>query len=136
MNFLFDNNLSPLLAEAIAALSRSDGRVKEVAHLRSRFAPNTPDEAWLAQLASEGRWCVVSIDQFRKTVAERELTRRHGLSVFVLDKQWADKQFWDKSARLVAWWPTILDVAAATTKSAYRVPYRRQGQKALEQIRA
>ena len=64
------------------------------------------------------------------------MVRRHGLSVFVLDRQWAGKPFWEMSARFVEWWPTVLGVAELTSKAAYRVPYKRQGQKTLEQIRA
>ncbi len=78
----------------------------------------------------------MSIDQFRKSVAERELVREHGLTVFALDRQWSSKPYWDMTARLVEWWPTILEVAAHTSKAAYRVPFRRQGQKTLQQIRA
>ncbi|WP_338414361.1 hypothetical protein [uncultured Sphaerotilus sp.] len=136
MKFLFDNNLSPHLARGLAEFSKTDVRVTQIVPLRDRFAQNAKDEVWLPELANDGGWAIVSIDQFKKTTAERELVRKHGLMVFVLDKQWSGKPFWEMSAQLVQWWPTILDVAALTSKAAYRVPYRRQGQKTLEQIRA
>lgn len=136
LKFLFDNNLSPHLAAGVAEFSRTDARVAQVVHLRSRFPANTPDEVWLPALAGEGGWSIISCDHFKKTTAERELVRRHGLLVFVLDRQWAGKPFWEMSARFVEWWPTILGVAELTSKAAYRVPYKRQGQKTLEQIRA
>lgn len=102
LKFLFDNNLSPHLAAGMAEFSRTDARVAQVVHLRSRFPANTPDEVWLPTLAGEGGWSIISCDQFKKTIAERELVRRHGLSVFVLDRQWAGKPFWEMSARLIA----------------------------------
>jgi hypothetical protein len=136
LKFLFDNNLSPHLARGMAEFSKTDARVAQVIHLRERFPANTKDEVWLPELVRDGGWAIVSIDQFKKTTAERELVRKHGLTVFVLDRQWADKPFWEMSARFVEWWPTILSVAALTSKAAFRVPYKRQGQKTLEQIRA
>lgn len=136
MKFLFDNNLSPHLAHGMAEFSKTDPRVDLVVALRDRFRPSTPDEVWLPELAGESGWAIVSIDQFKKTIAERELVRKHGLTVFVLDRQWSSKPFWEMSARFVEWWPTILSVAELTSKAAFRVPFKRQGQKALEQIRA
>lgn len=125
MKFLFDNNLSPHLAAGVAGLSNYDGRVTQVVSLRGKFRMNTPDEVWLPELVREGGWLIISIDQFRKSVAERELVREHGLTVFVLDRQWSEKQYWDMAARFIEWWPTILEVAARTSRAAYRVPYRR-----------
>ncbi len=134
MKFLFDNNLPPSLARGIGALSAYESQDHLVMPLRDRFAPNTPDTVWLAELAREGSWCVVSIDRFRKTSAEREILRRQGLAVFVLDPQWT-KPYWVQASQLVHWWPKILDVARLTSKTALRVPWRFTNKSTFEQVR-
>lgn len=124
MNYFFDNNLSPHLAAGIAALSRQDARIGSVVHLRNRFDRDTPDDQWLTQLAAEGLWCIVSLDAFTKSRAERELVRQRGLAVVILAKQW-HVPFWEQAQLLVDWWPTIVSVTSQTQRGAYRVPYRR-----------
>lgn len=136
MKFLFDNNLPPSLARGVAALSDIEPDVSEVVHLREKFSANTPDEIWMKQLHGEGGWIVVSGDQFKKSKAERELLRQRGLTVFVLDPQWADHVYWDKAARLVTWWPKIVSVARLTSKTAMRVPWKFTNKSTFEQIRA
>lgn len=116
MKFLFDNNLPPSLARGVAELSKVDLAVQEVVHLRSKFPDNSSDEFWMSQLLAEGGWIIVSGDQFKKSQAERELLRQRGLTVFVLDPQWANHQYWDKAARLVLWWPRIVEVAKLTSR--------------------
>ena len=134
MKFLFDNNLPAHLARAICELSkRESDRVREVIALCDRFSRNAPDSEWLAALAQEGGWYIVSGDQFRKSDAEKELIRRSGLTVFVLHKSWSSHAYWAKAAQMVAWWPRILDQASLAQKAAFRVPWRTQGK--LEQIR-
>lgn len=136
MKFLFDNNLPPSLARGVAALSEIEADISEVVALRTKFSANTPDEVWLTQLHYEGGWIVVSGDQFRKSLAERELLRQHGLTVFVLDRQWSDHVYWDKAARLILWWPKIVNVARLTSKTAMRIPWRFTSKSTFEQIRA
>jgi hypothetical protein len=55
---LFDENLSPRLAAAVAALS--DRSMPTVVHLRDRFPAGTTDATWMTALGSEGRWILVS----------------------------------------------------------------------------
>lgn len=136
MKFLFDNNLPPSLARGVAALSKVDPEITEIVALRDRFPANTPDEVWMKKLQVEGGWIVISCDQFKKSQAERELLRQRGLTVFVLDPQWADHVYWDKAARLVLWWPKIIKVAKLTSKTAMRVPWRFTSKSTFEQIRA
>jgi len=83
-------------------------------------------------LTEEGGWIVVSIDRFKKSTAEREMMRRQGLTVFVLDRQWS-KPYWAQAAQLVLWWPKIIDVAKLTSKTALRVALALQQQ---EHVRA
>lgn len=134
MKFLFDNNLPPSLARGIAELSKFDPKVEAVVALRDKFAADTPDEAWLSALAEEGGWIIISKDRFKKSSAEQELIRRRGLTVFVLDPQWA-KPYWVQAAQLVHWWPKILEVSKLTSKSAMRVPWKITGKSTFEQIR-
>lgn len=123
---MFDANLPPALAEAVAALSAPEGDVRSVVHLTALFPPATPDPVWIPGLAQHGaNWYVVSIDKFKKSHgAEREALRRAGHTVYVLDPQWATYKFWDKSARMVTWWPSILQHARLTRGGMYRVPWK------------
>ncbi len=134
MKFLFDNNLPPSLARGIGELSKFDPAVELVIPLKDKFPPNTPDTEWLSVLAAEGGWIVVSIDRFKKSKAEREMLRRQGLTVFVLDSQWS-KPYWTQAATLVQWWPKIIEVAKLTSKTALRVPWRFTSKSTFEQIR-
>lgn len=136
MRFIFDNNLPPSLARGMAELSKFEASVEKVVALREKFDQRAKDEEWVAALVSEGGWIIVSCDQFKKTTAERELIRRSGLTVFVLDPQWAGRQYWDQAAQLVRWWPKILEVAKLTSKAALRVPWRFTHRSTFEQIRA
>lgn len=68
MRFLFDNNLSPLIARAIAVLAEPDGH--RVEHLRDRGHGAAPDEEWITRLGEEGGWTIVPGDR-------RIATNRH-----------------------------------------------------------
>ncbi len=133
MKFIFDNNLPPSLARGIGGLSTFEGDIEQVIPLRDKFRPNEDDVVWLSQLATEGGWIVISIDRFKKSSAERELMRRQGLTVFVLDPQWS-KPYWQQAAQLVLWWPKILKVARLTSRSAMRVPWRFTNKSTFQQI--
>lgn len=132
MKFLFDNNLSPHLAHGVASLTVPEADVDVVEHLRDRFPPATPDVQWIQTLAaSGGDWYIVSVDKFRKSKgAEREVLRRAGFTVYVLDPQWAQQPYWKLAAQMVTWWPLILRHARLTRGGVYRVQWRpSQGQK-------
>jgi hypothetical protein len=123
VKFLFDANLPPDLAHAIAALCRTELDVEEVIHLTDRFRRNTPDLEWIPALGPG--WYIVSIDKFNKSHGqEREALRRAGHAVYVLDPQWAKQPFWQKSAQLVLWWPQVLQHARLTAGGGYRIPWR------------
>jgi hypothetical protein len=136
LNFLFDNNLPADLAHAISELSRAESDVKAVAHLRDLFPPATPDLHWISQLGAHGSdWYVVSIDKFKKSHgAEREALRRAGHTVYVLDPQWSDHPFWIKSARMVLWWPTVLQHARLTRGGVHRVPWKHSSGKKITSV--
>lgn len=97
-----------------------------VVHLTDLFAPATPDLVWIKALGEEaGDWYIVSIDKFKKSRgAEREALRRAGHTVYVLDPQWSSQPFWQKSARMVLWWSTVLQHAKLTDGGVYRIPWK------------
>ena len=98
--------------------------VEEVKHLSDMFDRAAPDVQWLGQLGEHGPWYIISIDRFKKKHdAEREVIRRMGHTVFVLDEQWSSQQYWSKAERLVRWWPQILEQSRLATGLALRVPW-------------
>lgn len=128
MRFIFDANLPPDLAHAIAELSRSEPGVDIVEHLFDKFPRNTPDLVWIPAL-EQGTY-IISIDKFAKSRGqEREALRRAGHTVYVLDPQWAKQRFWLVSARLVLWWPQVLDHARLTAGGGYRIPWQHSSSK-------
>ena len=106
--------------------------ITQVVSLRDMFPTNTPDEVWMQQLHQEGGWNVLSLDQFKKTQAQRQYLVRHGLTVFVLDPQWARHEFWQMSARFLLWWPEIVRIATRAEKTALRVPWRLSSQRTFK----
>lgn len=79
MKFFVDNNLPPALAKALHALGEPSDH--SVAHLKEKFAADISDSEWLAALAQEGGWSIVTHDKLNKGL-EREVLRRAGLIVF------------------------------------------------------
>ncbi len=69
---------------------------------------------------------MISQDKFRKNHrAEREAIASAGHTVYVLDPQWSHHGYWEKSSRLVLWWPMILKHARLQSGGVYRVPWAR-----------
>jgi len=133
LNFIFDANLPPCWAVAIARLGNNrfePGQIGEVVYLKDKFAADTPDIEWLTALGQERgtRWTIISRDGFRKQKgAERQVQRQYGLSVFVLQRSWASKPYWEMTAQLVHWWPRIVEQACATDRAAMEVPWGTSG---------
>lgn len=81
MKFLFDNQISYRLAEAIDKLADVDG--DRVFPLRAKFPQNTDDLKWINDLASEGDWIIVSGDcRIRSKPAERKVFLNAKLTTF------------------------------------------------------
>lgn len=137
MNFLLDNNLPPALAKALQELSIAewDGQ-HSVVHLKDRFAPNTPDPVWITDLSHHaGQWVIVTHDKFNKGL-EREVLRRAGLLVFMLNKSWSSHPFWDKAQKLILWWPAIVDQSERIAGgAAFSVGWNFSGKGKFEQIK-
>ena len=115
------------------AMARPMG-VTQVVGLRDMFPTNTPDEAWMQKLHQEGGWKVLSIDQFKKNNAQRQYLIQHGLTVFVLDPQWARQEFWKVAAQFLLWWPQIVQAAHQSERKALRVPWRLTSQRTFKPI--
>ena len=116
----------------IASISHAhfeENQLGEIVHLSEKFRPSTPDMEWLEALGqARGQWTIISQDAFRKrNGAERELLRRHNLSVFVLQKSWASRKYWDKTSQFLLWWLRIVQHACQTEKAALEVPWNASG---------
>lgn len=104
--------------------------------LRDKFPPNLPDTEWIERLVNEDRdgWVVVTHDQFNKGI-EREVLRRAGLRVFLLDRSWKDHNFWEKAVQLLRWWPRIIEQAEGIRGGAsFRVRWNFSGKGQFEQV--
>lgn len=127
MKFFFDNCVSHRLATAIDALVEPDHRV---IHLRTKWpvADHTtvPDTEWIATLAREADWVIVSGDiRMRTRPAERDALRRARLSTFFLADGYTRLPDWEQVRWLVDKWPEIADLASRTAQgSMFRVPKR------------
>ncbi len=134
MRFFFDNNLSPYLAKAIAALNEPLGH--EVIHKTERFPRTTPDHEWINALAQEGEWVVISHDRFGKNPLEREALRASGLKVFILKSGWLHLKAFEKASKLVRWWPRIVEQSEGIAGGAvFFVPPRFSGKGKFEQAK-
>ena len=121
---------------ALHELSKVEGGISSVIHLRDRFPANCPDPEWITKLAEEGQWAIISQDRFNKNDLEREALRQSGLIVFALAKSWANQRYWEKAQNLVRWWPAIIDQAARFKGgAAVRVPWQFSGKGQFEQIK-
>lgn len=132
MNYFFDKNLSPFLAEAIAALCKPHGI--NVVHIDQKFPHNPPDVEWIHALSDESGWVIVSQDRFAKNQAEREALKATGIIALLLSRQWSHLKEWDKAWHLVHWWPRFLEFTSIVGSGAYFVPVRLSGKGRLEPV--
>lgn len=106
MKVLVDNNMSPLLAQAINLLVEPDG--DQVVALRRLFPENTPDEVWIARLGADGGWSVLSGDvQITRRPSEKLAWHQTRLKGFFLAPAWSKLSTLEKTARLLLWWPKL-----------------------------
>jgi hypothetical protein len=106
VNFLFDNNLSPNLAQALHRLVEPEHQVK---HLIEKFRPNTPDTEWMATLATEADWFVVTADvRIGKNPHEVKAWKEAGHTIFFLKPGWLNLDFWTQAWKFTKCFPQIL----------------------------
>jgi hypothetical protein len=112
VRFILEHCLSPRLAEGLAALSA--GEDHQVFHLRHMFPQNTKDEDWLRGLTERGEQASVVITadpQIYHNPALKAAWIESGMTVFFL-KSFADFAHWEQAAKLVRWWPAIVQAAS------------------------
>ena len=137
MRVFVDNNLSPHLARGLHQLSAGEEPRVTVTHIvdHPSLERTADDVTWIATLAAEGDWTVLTQDRLRKSPLEREALRASGLVVFLLERQWAGRSHWDKAAQLVRWWPLVLRVAPTMSAGAFLMPWRPSGKRRFEPVR-
>ena len=121
VNFFFDNNLPPPLARALNELSMPEGHT--VQHLRALYpSGKVPDEVWIARLAEESDWSIVSIDNILRNAAAYRALKSSGLNFFFLYGGWGNLSMWTIVHKLVQRWPAILRATELIAPGqAYRV---------------
>ncbi|MDB5541864.1 MAG: hypothetical protein JWQ89_3591 [Devosia sp.] len=106
MKLLIDNNLSPKVARAIHQLIVGDGDL--AVPLRDKFDHSISDLDWIAALATEGGWSVVSGDhRITKNRIERAAWLQTNLIGFFLEPSLARLDPLNQTARLIFWIPIL-----------------------------
>jgi len=105
LKLLFDNNVSPKVARAIAQLlDEGDTAIP----LRDKFAMSTTDIDWIAALGAEGGWSVISGDvRITKNKGERQAWLRTDLVGFFMEPALARLSPREQTARLLLKLPAI-----------------------------
>jgi hypothetical protein len=122
VNFFFDNCLPPRTAKALQALDDQN----KIVHLRERYPTDIKDPVWIPELAREGNWIIVSIDQIHKVPIQREALLKGGFIFFLLKKGW-NQPLWIQASRFFAGWPGItVQAARARPGDGFRIPSKGQ----------
>jgi len=109
VKFFVDNCLAIKHARALHALVEPD---HSIIHLRDRFKPDTPDTVWLAELAKEGAWIIISGDsRISRSAHERQAWHQSRLTAFFLAKGWMNLPLMEQHAKLSHCLPSILEWA-------------------------
>ena len=126
MKFFLDNSLPPRLAKAIDALLDEPDKA---VHLQHKFRPDIGDVEWITALADEGDWVVLTADvRITRNAHERRAWQQSGLTAFFLAKGWANQRLWLQAARLIQWFPDIMDQARKVAPGAgFIVPFKYSG---------
>jgi len=132
VRFFFDNTLPPRLAQAIDVLL---GGADKVMHLTERFPADTKDVEWLSVLGNEGDWIIISGDpRITRNPHERHVWQEAELTAFFLKKGWSNQKFWIQTAKLIQWWPDIMEQSKRVAPGAgFIVPVQHSGR--FEQVR-
>lgn len=82
------------------------------------------DPVWIQELAREGSWIILSIDQIHRVPLQRDALIKGGFICFFLKKGW-NQPLWVQASRLFGWWPVITAQATgARPGDAFRVPFK------------
>jgi len=117
VRFFFDNNPSAEVAKSLHILVEPD---HQVVHLKDRFAANTIDETWMAALAKEQDWIIISGDlQIRKSPHEVQAWRAAGHTTFFLKAGSINLPFWMQAWKFVKCFPEIIVAADRAKKGSF-----------------
>jgi len=129
-----DENLSKALARALSCLAEADDH--EVLHVLDLVPRGTSDVELFAAVSKANIQIHITQDHHHRRQIERDAIAASGLIVFVLDKGWASQPEFEKAARLIQWWPRIVEHAESMRPPAVlRVPWRKIGKGKFEQVR-
>lgn len=134
MKAQIDENLPPALAKAIDPIARAYDH--QVVHVRDIADRGTQDLALFEQAIQKGIQVHVTQDHHHRRPVERDAIARLGLTVFVLAKGWNALNHYERAARMLEWWPKMMQVAELTHPGAmFKVPHQRASSGRLSQIR-
>jgi PIN like domain len=109
VRFFFDNTMSKKVVEALKILDANN----QIVHLTDHFPADTPDEAWISNLAQEGNWIVISGDvRISRNPGQRKAWHESNLVAFFLAKGWTNLPLWDQAWKFMKWWPEIVTLAS------------------------
>lgn len=105
MKVLFDNNLTPKMARALAELFKGE---HSIFALRDRFPANPSDLEWIQELGKDDRWVVISGDRrITKNRAEYQAFRSSKLIGFFLSRGLYKSKVTKQLERILAQWESI-----------------------------
>jgi hypothetical protein len=134
MRAQLDENLPPALARALSCLVETDGH--SVLHVTALVPRGTLDVDLFHETTRAGIQIHITQDHHHRRPIERDAIARLGLVVFVLAKGWTSQPYYEKAARLIQWWPRIVEQAHSMKPPAmFRVPWPLGARGRFEQIR-
>jgi hypothetical protein len=122
VRFFFDAGIAITYVEALRTLAKI--QQYELVHISERFPQGIKDPEWIAQLAIENDWVIISADpRISRAKVEREAWQESGLTAFFFGDGWASLKFWKQAESLVHWWPEIALQARKTPQgTGYLIP--------------
>lgn len=113
MRFFLDGCVSHLHAKALRLYYESEGH--QFCHLLDRFAADTPDPDWIAELATEGAWIIISSDgRITTNPANKKAWHESKLTAFFLGEPWPNMSRAKQAEAILGWFPSILEQAKRT----------------------
>lgn len=120
MRLLFDHNLSPRIARALAALFSGD---HEMVALRERFHPAASDIEWITALDRDEGWAVLTQDlRIRTRPHERLALDRARIVFFFMDGAWRKFDVAETAARLIRLVPKMSAQVELTERGRFDLP--------------
>jgi hypothetical protein len=116
VKFFFDNNLSPKVAKGLNEFVAPE---HNVVHLKQLFQDNPADVEWMARLAGQEDWIIVTADTHIGTNPhEIAAWKEAGHTIFFLKPGWLNLKFWEQAQKFVKCFPEILKVAARAKRGS------------------